>query len=154
RRTGALAALVATWPSYRNAALARPFRPKPVIQVLEKLDHPFWSRRHTLTSPATQRKVALFGKSRALELLANHLIPLALHEDGATFADYYKLRSSEPNEKVKRCALRLFGSMDAARPWLKRVCHHQGLLQVYQDFCLEDFSDCHECPFPEQLSQW
>ncbi len=154
RRTGALAALVSVWPAYRKVALARPFRPKAVIEFLAKLEHPFWSRRHTLTSAPIPGKLALFGKSQALELLANHLIPLALHEDGAAFADYCKLRSSAPNEKVKRCALRLFGSLDDAGPWLKHVCHHQGLLQVYQDFCLEDFSDCHECPFPEQISQW
>lgn len=154
RRTGTLSTLAGCWPAYRRVALARPFRPKPVVDFLHTLKHPFWSSRHTLTSAPINGKLALFGRAQALELLANHLIPLALHEDGMKFADYYKLRSSSPNEKVKRCALRLFGSLPAASPWLKRVCHHQGLLQVYQDFCLEDFSDCHECPFPEQVAQW
>ena len=79
---------------------------------------------------------------------------LAMHEDGMTFQSYFKLRNSAPNDKVKRCALRLFGSTKAAQPWVRRVCHHQALLQVYQDFCLEDFSDCRDCPFPEQLAQW
>jgi hypothetical protein len=154
RRIGTLAALVRHWPSYRKVALARPFQPKPVIGFLESLQHDFWSRRHTLTSAASATKVALFGKTQALELLANHLIPLALHDGAMGFQDYFKLRSSSPNEKVKRCALRLFGSQEAGDPWLKRVCHHQALLQVYHDFCLEDFSDCAGCPFPEQLSQW
>ena len=71
-----------------------------------------------------------------------------------TFRSYQKLRNSAPNDKVKRCALRLFGSLKAAQPWTRRVCHHQALLQIYQDFCLEDFSDCADCPFPEQLLQW
>jgi len=154
RRTGTLAALAGSWPGYRRLAMARPFKAKPVVDFLHGLEHPFWSGRHTLTSGPINGKLALFGRAQALELLANHLIPLALHEDGMNFGDYYKLRSSSPNEKVKRCALRLFGSLDAASPWLRRVCHHQGLLQVYQDFCLEDFSDCHECPFPEQVAQW
>jgi hypothetical protein len=154
RRTGTLATLVAVWPRYRKLALARPFQAKPVIDFLESLEHEFWSHRHTLTSKYSEQKVALFGRSQALELLANHLIPLALHENGMSFGGYLKLRSSSPNEKVKRCGLRLFGSMDAASPWLRRVCHHQALLQVYHDFCLEDFSDCANCPFPEQLSQW
>ena len=70
------------------------------------------------------------------------------------FAAYHKLRNSAANDKVKRCGLRLFGSAKAAQPWMRRVCHHQALLQVYQDFCLEDFTDCKDCPFPEQLSQW
>lgn len=154
RRVGALAALVKVWPQYRRLALARPFAAKPLIDFLQTLEHEFWTHRHTLTSAASPQRVGLFGRSQALELIANHLAPLAMHEDGLTFASYYKLRNSAANEKVKRCALRLFGSAKAAEPWTRRVCHHQALLQIYQDFCLEDFSDCKDCPFPEQLAQW
>lgn len=154
RRVGALAALVKVWPQYRKLAMARPFSAKPLIDFLQTLEHPFWSYRHTLTSKASDRRVALFGRSQAMELVANHLAPLAMMEEGMTYHSYYKLRNSASNEKVKRCALRLFGSLEAAQPWLRRVCHHQALLQVYQDFCLEDASDCKKCPFPEQLAQW
>lgn len=154
RRVGALAALVKVWPQYRRLALARPFNVKPVIDFLQTLEHPFWLHHHTLPSAASAQRVALFGRAQALELVANHLAPLAMHEDGLTFGSYFKLRNSAPNDKVKRCSLRLFGSSKAAQPWVRRVCHHQALLQVYQDFCLEDFSDCQDCPFPEQLAQW
>jgi hypothetical protein len=154
RRVGALVALVKAWPQYRRLALARPFASKPLIDFLHSLDHDFWSRRHTLTSAETPGRIALFGRNHGLELVANHLAPLAMIEDGMTWRSYQKLRNSAPNDKVKRCALRLFGSLKAAQPWTRRVCHHQALLQVYQDFCLEDFSDCHDCPFPEQLLQW
>jgi hypothetical protein len=154
RRVGALSALLAVWPQYRRLALARPFTHKPLVDFLHALDHPFWSRRHTLTSAATPGRISLFGKTHALELIANHLAPLAMHEGGMSFRSYQKLRNSAANEKVKRCAIRLFGSLKAAEPWTRRVCHHQALLQVYQDFCLEDFSDCQNCPFPEQLQQW
>ena len=154
RRTGTLAALIKVWPQYRRLALARPFAVKPLIDFLHALDHEFWTHRHTLTSTASAQRVSLFGRSQALELIANHLAPLALHEGGISFTSYYQLRNSAANDKVKRCSLRLFGSTKAAQPWLRRVCHHQALLQVYQDFCLEDFSDCKDCPFPEQLAQW
>ena len=154
RRVGALAALVAAWPQYRRLALARPFAVKPLVDFLHGLGHDFWSHRHTLTSAASPGRVSLFGRAHALELVANHLAPLAMRENGMTFRTYQKLRNSSPNDKVKRCSLRLFGSSKAAEPWTRRVCHHQALLQVYQDFCLEDFSDCHDCPFPEQLLQW
>lgn len=154
RRVGALTALVNAWPQYRRLALARPFTVKPLIDFLQTLDHPFWSFRHTLTSAATPGRVSLFGRTHALELIANHLAPLAMRENGMTFHSYQKLRNSTPNDKVKRCSLRLFGSSKSALPWTRRVAHHQALLQVYQDFCLEDFSDCQDCPFPEQLLQW
>ena len=154
RRLAALATLLSVWPQYRRLALARPLATKPVLDFLQSLRHPFWSHHHTLTSPASPRPIALFGRSRGTELLANHLIPLALHEGGMTAKAYLRIRQSDPNDKVKRCAIRLFGSLQTAKPWLRRVAHHQALLQVYRDFCLEDASDCHNCPFPEQLSQW
>ena len=154
RRVAALGALIRVWPQYRKLALARPFQVKPLVDFLQSLEHEFWTYRHTLESAASPRRVALFGKSQALELVANHLAPLAMHEDGMTYNSYYKLRNSAANEKVKRCALRLFGSQKASQPWVRRVCYHQALLQVYQDFCLEDSSDCVNCPFPEQLAQW
>jgi hypothetical protein len=154
RRVGALAALVNAWPQYRRLALARPFVVKPLVDFLQSLGHEFWDTHHTLTSTASAKRIAVFGRSHALELIANHLVPLAMLEGGFSFKSYQKLRNSSPNDKVKRCALRLFGSLKAAQPWTRRVCHHQALLQVYQDFCLEDFSDCNECPFPEQLTQW
>lgn len=154
RRVGALAALVNAWPQYRRLALARPFAAKPVVDFLQALDHPFWGHHHTLTSATAPRRIAPIGRTHALELIANHLAPLAMLEDGMTYRSYYKLRHSAPNEKVKRCALRLFGSLKAALPWTRRICHHQALLQIYQDFCLDDFSECDACPFPEQLLQW
>ncbi len=154
RRVGALAALVREWSCYRKLALARPFQVKPLLDFLQQLDHGFWCHRHTLQSSASAQRVSLCGKAQGLELVANHLAPLAMHEDGMSYCTYQKIRNSVANDKVRRCSIRLFGSEKAAAPWLKRVCHHQALIQIYQDFCLEDSSDCLNCPFPEQLSQW
>ncbi|MES2997583.1 MAG: DUF2851 family protein [Verrucomicrobiota bacterium] len=154
RRVGALSAIVRQWPKFRSLALAQPFAVKPLVDFLQALDHPFWRHHHTLTSAAAPRGISIFGKTHALELAANHLIPLALAENRMTFRDYWKLRQSSPNENVKRCAIRLFGTVKHASPWTRRVCHHQALIQIYQDFCLEDFTDCSNCPFPEQLLQW
>jgi hypothetical protein len=153
RRIAALAALARDWPRFRKLAFARPLDANALVAYLSKLEDPFWTRRHTLSSAATARPLALFGKARAIELLANHLFPLALHE-GESFDRYLKLPAGARNEKVRRCAIRLFGSEAAASPWLKKAAHHQALLQIYRDFCLEDASDCSECPFPEQLQQW
>lgn len=153
RRVAALGALAKDWPKFRKLAFSHPLDVKGIIAYLSKLEDPFWTKRHTLSSAATARPVALFGKARAIELLANHLFPLALHE-GEPFDSYLKLPAPAVNEHVTRCAIRLFGSEDAASTWLKKAAHHQALIQIYRDFCLEDSSDCAECPFPEQLKQW
>lgn len=154
RRVGGLSALVKNWQTFRKLALAKPFATKPLIDFLHSLRHDFWSHHHTLTSTRSETAISVFGKNLALELAANHLIPLALHENRFTFRDYYKLRQSSTNRKLQRCAIRLFGDEDTAQPYLRRLSHQQALLQLYRDFCLEDFSDCSLCPFPEQLAQW
>lgn len=154
RRTGALLALVRLWPQYRDVAFAEPFAPRRVVEFLSQLRHDFWNRHHTLSSTAMPQPIALIGRGHALELLANHLIPLAMHERRFKQSDYLKLRHAALNDQVRRCVLRLFGSLERAKPWTRRLAHHQALLQVYHDFCLEDSTDCRECPFPEQLLQW
>ena len=60
----------------------------------------------------------------------------------------------EDTEATREEIDRLFGSEIQAAPWLKSLAHQQALLQIYRDFCLEDLSDCDQCPFPEQLAQW
>ncbi len=154
RRAGGLSVLVRNWPEFRKLALAAPFSVKPLTDFLHSLKHEFWSHHHTLTSVRSATAVSVFGKNLALELSANHLIPLALHENRFTYRDYHKHRHSAINRKLRRCGIRLFGTEAAAKPWLRRLCHQQALLEIYHDFCLEDFSDCEQCPFPEQLAQW
>ncbi len=155
RRVAALAVLAAHWAGFRRHAMARPFSPKAVIRYLGDLAHPFWNHRHTLGSKPTARPLALVGRDRALELLANHLVPLALLEDPEFSWDaYLRLPSPAPNTKVKNATLRLFGARDDLASLLRPIAHHQALLEIYHDFCLEDASDCSECPFPEQLQNW
>jgi hypothetical protein len=154
RRVGGLSVLIKQWPTFRKLAFAAPFSTKPLIDFLHSLRHDFWSHHHTLTSTRSENAISVFGKNLALELAANHLIPLAIHEARFTFKDYYKLRHASTNQKLKRCAIRLFGDQATAKPFMRRLSHQQALLQLYHDFCLEDFTNCDKCPFPEQLAQW
>ena len=155
RRVAALAVLAARWAGFRRHAMARPFSPKAVIRYLGELSHPFWDHHYTLASKPTARPLALVGRDRALELLANHLVPLALHEDPHfSWDDYLRLPSPAANTKIKRACLRLFGDRDDLAQILRPLAHHQAILEIYHDFCLEDDSDCSECPFPEQLGLW
>jgi Protein of unknown function (DUF2851) len=155
RRLAALSVIIHHWKAFRSTALARPFSPKKVIDFLTNLTHPFWNFHHTLSSNTSKTSIILLGKTQILELIANHLAPLALQEDNLfTYEKYLKLHSPTRNEKLRRAGIRLFGSENSAQPWMKSLAHQQALLQIYHDFCLEDFSDCANCPFPEQLAQW
>lgn len=149
RRLAALAAAASQWPSL--SALARQDPPfKKFAEALLALRSPFWDHHHTLRSPRLAKPVKLIGPSRLQEFLVNTLYPL--HPD--QWERYSRVPAAAPNQKVKRCCERLFGSLARAKPSLKFAWQHQALLQLYQDFCLEDLSDCHNCPFPEQLAQW
>lgn len=155
RRVAALAALASQWAGFRRVAMARPFSAKRVVAFLEDLRHPFWNGHLTLAAAPTVALVALFGRSHALEFIANFLAPLAMQEDGNfSYETFLRIKSTTRNEKLRRCAIRLFGSEAAAAPWMKSIAHQQAMLQLYHDFCLEDTSDCERCPFPEQLAQW
>jgi hypothetical protein len=155
RRVAALAVLVEHWPKIRHHAMARPFSPNRLLKVITDLTHPFWNHHHTLGSQRSEASIALFGKTQAVEWIANHLAPLALLDDPHFDYDAYSgIRALSCNESVRRAGIRLFGSEILAKPWQRNIAHQQALLQIYRDFCLEDTSDCAQCPFPEQLSQW
>ena len=106
--------------------------------------------------------MALIGESRITEILANVLFPFWLAEvaDPSTpfrtslWPEYAKLPARLSNRRLETAAMRLFGN-DPRRPqFLRTVAHQQGLLQIYEDFCMQDNSDCAQCPFPEQLRKW
>ncbi len=149
RRLAALAAAARQWPSLSKSA-----RQTPPFENLSKslaaLSEPFWNHHHTLLSARTERPIKLIGKPRLEEFLINTLYPL--HSE--TWAEFQKIRAGSPNQKVKRSCERLFGSLASAKPYLRFAWQQQALLQVYQDFCLEDLSNCTNCSFPEQLAQW
>lgn len=149
RRLGALAVAATKWPSL--CALARQAPPfERFCEAISSLEDPFWSHHHTLLSKPLSKSMKLVGESRLQDFLVNALYPLHLDD----WDRYAKVRAKAPNQKVKRCCERLFGSLERARPNLKFAWQHQALLQLYQDFCLEDLSDCTACPFPEQLARW
>lgn len=156
RRLGALAAVSAEWPklcrpTQRPSALGL----KTLRERLTHLTHPFWSNHYTLASRTTARPVALFGAARANEFLANYYIPRwSLTNPDAAWQAFLKLPGGTPSDPVRRAATRLFGSRPDRASFYRKLWQQQALLQVYQDFCLQDVSECDDCPFPEQLTQW
>ncbi len=150
RRLAALAAIVRAWPrllrSLGETASARAF--------FRELAHPYWERHYTLTSKPGTRALALVGESRVAEILANVLFPFHLARGTDVWAEYEKLPARLTNRRLETGAARLFAG-DPRRPqFLRTVAQQQGLLQIYEDFCLQDNSDCAHCPFPEQMQKW
>jgi len=68
--------------------------------------------------------------------------------------EFSKLPARLSNQRLATGATRLFGDDARRGQFLKSVAHQQGLLEIYEDFCMQDNSDCAQCPFPEQMRKW
>lgn len=155
RRVGALSAMLQHWQGVFSLLRdVRTWNRKAFTKVLLSLEHDYWNQHYTLLSPPSPAPVALIGESRVQEMLANVAYPLLVPEDEKLWEDYKQLPALLGNQKVRRAALRLFGQDPGAAKFQKRLFHQQGLLQIYEDYCLEDDSACAECPFPERLKEW
>lgn len=152
RRLGALTILAGQWPAFIKTLGRR--NTKTPHDFLLELHHPFWSLHYTLTSKAASNEMAIIGDSRIADILANVLLPYFLTEGSDVWPAYEKLPSRLTNRRLETGATRLFGC-DPRRPqFTKTIAQQQGLLQIYEDFCLQDNSDCAQCPFPEQMQKW
>jgi hypothetical protein len=152
RRLAALAVIVTHWSKLRRAfefPLCDGIR-----EFFGSIDHPFWQRHYTLSSEPAAKAMALLGDSRIDDILANVCFPLWSMSNDPVWPEYSKLPARLTNRRVETAATRLFGTDDRRKHFMKTIAHQQGLLQIYEDFCLQDNSDCTDCPFPEQMAKW
>jgi hypothetical protein len=154
RRLAALAALVRVWPSVR-AILQSKDPTADAIRVLGGLIDPFWEHHFTLASARQTSRIALLGLSRIAEILANVIYPAIVTRRPAAWLNYLRLPAELTNRRVETAAARLFGGNAVFRRAVpSTVAVQQGLLQIYEDFCLRDASDCARCTFPERVRAW
>lgn len=152
RRLAALAAIAHEWPAFLHSLGQS--ETTAVARFFTGLHHPFWNFHYTLTSEPATKAMALVGETRVAEILANVLLPSFASEGVQVWEKYKLIPSRLTNRRVETAATRLFAD-DPRRPtFMKRIAHQQGLLQIYEDFCLQDNSDCSQCPFPEQMQKW
>jgi hypothetical protein len=157
RRLAALAMLVREWPAFRRMmgkAIAGDTPAPTTSNFCNDLEHPFWNFHYTLMSDASPKEMALIGESRVTDILANVLFPFWLSEDVDVWQAYVQLAARLSNRRLQTAVTRLFGSDPRRSQFLKTVAHQQGLLQIYEDFCMQDNSDCAQCPFPQQMTKW
>jgi len=151
RRLSCLAMVLKDWRRFKKSCNSF----SESVDYFERLNHDYWSYHYTLKSKRSERRLALMGADRLRDFQINHLLPPRLAaDDKVAWEFYFKVPAPALSEKVNKASLRLFGDLPRRKAYLRKAWQHQALLQVYQDFCLRDVSDCAECPFPEQLAQW
>lgn len=155
RRLGALTAMLGIWEKLSTPLMdAGRWSQTAWRENLASLQHDFWSSHYTLLAEPAKKPLALIGETRVQEMLANVAYPLLMPERTRLWAEYLELPALLDNQKLRRATLRLFGDSPQAAQNQKKLHQQQGLLQLYEDFCLEDDSACADCPFPERLKEW
>jgi hypothetical protein len=149
RRLGALAELVRRWKEVR---LLSP-RLEEVAEWIKGLSHPFWDHHFTLTSRPTVRPFHLLGETRINEILANVIHPMLVTTNQADWESYKRIRAELSNRRLTIVCQRLFGEAERAKEHVRFLYQQQGLLQIFEDFCLEDTTNCAGCRFPEMVAK-
>jgi hypothetical protein len=147
RRVGTLAVLASHWSEFRKQSndLTK------VCRWFEDLNHRFWDFHYTLHSNASSTPIALLGKARVKEILANVLFPLVAFSGGADWETYKQVRAELGNKHLELAGIRLFGDQARARDHTRFLFQQQGLLQIFEDFCLANRNDCRNCRFPHLI---
>src|ERR1700730_2754958 len=84
---------------------------------------------------------------------ANVIHPMLVSSDQADWESYKKIRAELSNRRLAIVCRRLFGEIDRAREHGRFLYQQQGLLQIFEDFCLADTTNCAGCQFPKMIAK-
>ncbi|MEO0452829.1 MAG: DUF2851 family protein [Verrucomicrobiota bacterium] len=121
---------------------------------LGELEHPYWSFHATVGGKALQHKTALMGNSRVDAFLYNGIWPLAAATGVAGVSE--KLEQAKTGESMlpaRVAAVRLLGERPPSK-FTRKLLLQEGLIQIYQDFCMREYDACRNCEFPELVKKY
>jgi hypothetical protein len=150
RRLGALAQIAGGWSDFRKLTTDL----DAAVAWFQKLSHPFWDFHYSLQSAAAPRRISLIGGSRVKDIVANVLFPLLMISGNADWTAFKAIRAELGNTLLEIVCLRLFGDALRGQEHAHFLYQQQGLLQIFEDFCLNDRSDCRACRFPGLVQKW
>ena len=117
-------------------------------------DGGFWADRISFKAPKREKKMALSGKGKALELVIDVAIPClhALAElEGSSRAAgrlailMKQLPAPESNSVVRNAAKLWFKDSEQALKHLNDAASRQGIHHIYSEYCAPVESDCSVC---------
>ncbi len=124
--------------------------PRQFIKELSLTSGGFWDHRLSWHSPPSKKKFAVLGKQRATAIMLNVMIPYwaSCHPEPSLFEKVLRTLPPEAdNARIKETARDLLGP-DYPGTFIKNSLARQGLIQIFQDYCIADRSRCRSCPFP------
>ena len=125
-----------------------------VGDLMKSCSHEEWDYRYSIRGKRSEKRQRLIGADRIERFLFNVFWPLAYaYQPELVEQALPDVRVTGVPLAVRRALVRLFGDEVPA----SRECGllvSEGLLQIYQDFCLEDHTGCDQCHFPEWVEHW
>jgi len=110
----------------------------------------FWQHRIGLNSKTHPTPVALLGPDRIAAILANVIVPWIAATGGNVSTLLPLLPPEEKNAVTRQTAQLLFGHDHNPRHYRTGLCM-QGLMQIFQDFCLPARHLCADCQLAKML---
>ena len=122
-----------------------------MLDLLAQPAGTFWDHYLSFNGQKQKSPVALIGASRATAIITNIFIPwLAaqgeLPKPAAALLD--SLPGGTMDSTVKTAAHNLFGPVHNPKLYNSGL-RRQGLIQIFNDFCVQDRSACSNCKLPE-----
>ena len=163
RRLGAAAALVRRHENFAAKAIAAVESGGDPAQLFLQVRDEYWSHHFTLGGRPQAQPNELIGTTRAQEIVANIVLPFVAayaasrHDDrlqAQAKAQYDALLPAGDNSLARLATHQLFGTPRVMRRYVQTTRQQQGLLQILQDFCLNDKSVCRQCRFVELARRW
>jgi len=163
RRLGAAVALLKKHPRFMEKVVGAIESGGDPAKLFSEIRDEYWSHHFTLGSKTQSRASDLIGESRAREIVANIVLPFVAayaendgdHKLYETAKERYARLPAAPSNSILRLASsQLFEQPSSARRSIKTTRQQQGLMQIFQDFCLNDKSACLQCQFPDLVRHW
>jgi hypothetical protein len=114
----------------------------------------YWAHRLGLNSPRRPAPVALIGEERATAIVMNVALPFLAAGGHLGPAHQTLLRALPPehDNTLIRTTSKLLLGRDHNPALYRSALRQQGLIQIFQDFCLHDRTRCATCPLPALLT--
>ena len=113
------------------------------IEYLTRGKDEFWSYHYSPTGRRLRKAVGLIGRDRALTILVNSFVPLALlfvrtrcreGKENLVHRFYRGIPSLPPNNIIRLMEYKMFGHSPKQR-FARTARTQQGLLQIFADWC-------------------
>ncbi|MCD6416132.1 MAG: DUF2851 family protein, partial [Planctomycetes bacterium] len=124
-----------------------------LVNLLRRLEHPYWSCHYTLGGKRLAKAKALVGRQRATSILVDVALPMLVaharqQDDSQTIGRLHQLWKRMPrrpdNTITRRMGQVMFGGAGESRKVVTSACRQQGLHQIYRDFCRTS-RGCRQC---------